>query len=252
MNRSIKLASMTLSLIALLSACGGGGGSTDAGNTPSPPVSQTPSASLTDAQIITDIKLTNANYDAGADGLPVSKQRPAGTWRWPATPGQHILVYIPPPNGPVEEDLASKVSAAIKTYNAKLSTYFILEPVNALPVTGNVIQVGYNNSWVPPGSTDYNSYCANVSNVAGAGSLINPDSQNNIRNPVFMNLGNNHCTVTQDIVNHEFGHALGFNVHFDVFGNTKSPDNFWDVLATLYGNPQSTLADNLLIKRAAK
>lgn len=252
MNRSFKLASITLSVTALLSACGGGGGGDGAENTPSQPVAQAPSASLTDAQIIADIKLTNTNYDTGPDGLPVSNQRPMGTWRWPSTPDQHILVYIPRPNGPVEEDLANKVSAAIKTYNAKLSAYFILEAVNVLPATGNVIQVGYNNSWVPPGSTDYNSYCANVSNVAGFGSLINPDRQNKIQNPVFMNLGNHHCNVTQDIVNHEFGHALGFAVHFDVFGNTKSPDNFWDVLATLYGNPPSTLADNLVIKRAEK
>jgi len=34
-------------------------------------------------------------------------------------------------------------------------------------------------------------------------------------------------------VNHEFGHALGFNLHFDVSGNAKSPDNFWNVQATL-------------------
>lgn len=251
MNRSFKVDLITLCGAALLSACGGGG-SSGSENTPSQPSAQTPPAGLTDAQIIADIKLTNTNYDIGPDGRPVSNQRPAGTWRWPSTPGSPILVYIPSPNGPVEQDLANKVSNAIKIYNAKLSAYLILEPVNALPATGNVIQVGYNNSWVPPGSNDYNSYCANVSNIPGSGSMINPDSQNNIRNPVFMNLGNNRCNVTQDIVNHEFGHALGFAVHFDVFGSTTSPDNFWDVLATLYGNPQSTAADSLVIRRAAK
>lgn len=251
MNRSFTLASIILSLSALLSACGGGD-SDGAENRPSQPVSQTPSPSLTDAQIIDAIKLTNTNYDTGPDGRPVSNQRPMGTWRWPSTPDQHILVYIPRPNGPVEEGLANKVSVAINTYNAKLSAYFILEAVSVPPARGNVIQVGYNNSWVPPGSTDYNSYCANVSDTAGFGSLINPDSKNNIRNPVYMNLGNNHCNVSQEIVNHEFGHALGFAVHFHEFGNTRSPDNFWDVLATLYGNPPSTLADDLVIKRAAK
>ncbi|MGI4719913.1 MAG: hypothetical protein ACRYGO_21485 [Janthinobacterium lividum] len=252
MNRSYALASITLSLTALLSACGGGGGSDGGDNTPSQPGSQAPAASLTDAQIIADIKLTNTHYDTGPDGRPMSNHRPPGTWRWPSTPDQTILVHIPRPNGPVEEDLANKVAVAIKTFNAKLSAYFVLEPVSVLPVTGNVIQVGYNNAWVPPGSTDYNSYCANVSNVAGFGSMIVPDSENTIRNPVFVNLGNNHCNVTQDIVNHEFGHALGFAVHFDVFGNTTSPDNFWDVLATLYGNPRSTLAEKLVIKRAAR
>ena len=89
---------------------------------------------------------------------------------------------------------------------------------------------------MPPrklGSTDYNSYCASVSDVAGAETLINPNIPNSIRSAVFINQGNIHCTVTRDIVNHEFGHALGFNVHFDVSGNAKSPDNFWDVQATL-------------------
>lgn len=234
-----------------LSACGGGGSgdNTPVGNSSNPAGVQ--ANVLTDAQIIADIKATNSNYDVGPDGR-LSNGRPPGIWRWPNTPNQHILVYIPVANNAVEQDLAKKVNIAINTYNSKLSDYFFLEPVSVLPANGNVIQVGYNNSWIPPGSSDYNSYCANVSNVAGSGSLINPDFKNNITNPVYMNLGNNHCDVTQDIVNHEFAHALGFNVHFDVFGNTKSPDNFWDVLATLYGNPQSTLAENLLIKRAAK
>lgn len=237
-----------------LSACGGGGGGGDdggngnAGTSPTPPTSQ--ANVITDAQIIAAIKATNSNWE-GSNGY-LSNGRPPGIWRWPNTPGQHILVYIPAASNSVEQDLARKVNAAINTYNSKLSAYFFLEPVNVLPTSGNVIQVGYNNSWIPPGSSDYNSYCANVSNVAGFGSLINPDSKNNITNPVYVNLGNNHCDVTQEIVNHEFGHALGFNVHFDVFGNTKSPDNFWDVLATLYGNPQSTLAENLVVKRAAK
>lgn len=235
-----------------LSACGGGGdgegGNGNAGTSPPPAIGQ--GNTLTDAQIIAAIKATNSNWE-GANGH-LSNGRPPGTWRWPNTPGQHIFVYIPAASNSVEQELARKVNAAITTYNSKLRAYLVLEAVNVIPAAGNVIQVGYNNSWVPPGSTDYNSYCANVSNVAGFGSMINPDSNNNITNPVYINLGNNRCDVTQEIVNHEFAHALGFNVHFDVFGNTRSPDNFWDVLATLYGNPQSTVAENLVVKRAAK
>lgn len=249
MKKSPKIVGSIFALA--LSACGGGGdsGSSNVGANPIPAGVQ--AGVLNDAQIIADIKATNSNYDMAPDGR-LSNGRSPGIWRWPNTPSQHIFVYIPSASNSVEQGLAKKVNAAINIYNSKLSAYFVLEPVSVLPVSGNVIQVGYNNSWVPPGSTDYNSYCANVSNVAGSGSLITPDSKNNITNPVYVNLGNNHCDVTQDIVNHEFGHALGFNVHFDVFGNTKSPDNFWDVLATLYGNPQSTTAENLVVKRAAK
>lgn len=234
----------------LLSACGGGGGS----NTPSGPTTTgVQGAVLTDAQIVTYLKSANTNYDFNSNGIKGSDNgRPVGTWRWSNTPDQHILVYIPPPSNSVEKDLASKVQVAINAINSKVGTYLILEAVNVLPAMGHVIQVGYNNAWVPPGGTDYNSYCANVSTAAGLSYVVTPDLQNNIPNSVFMNLGNNHCNVTQDIVTHEFGHALGFSSHFDVFGNTKSPDNFWDVLATLYGNPQSTTAENLVIKRAAK
>lgn len=237
-----------------LTACGGGGGDDgggNVGNNPQPPVVTVPTT-LTDAQIIANLKATNTNYDVGPNGVPVSNGRPIGTWRWANTPNQHIFVYIPTPANTVEQDLANKVQVAINTINSKVGAYLILEPVSVLPTTGHVIQIGYNNAWVPPGSTDYNSYCANVSNAVGFSSTIVPDAQNNIPNPVYMNLGNNRCNVTQDIVTHEFGHALGFATHFDVFGSNKNPDNFWDVLATLYGNPQSTTAENLVVKRAAK
>ena len=239
-------------LFLALSACGGGGGgdsgTSNSGSSSPPAIGQ--ASVLTDAQIISAIKATNSNWE-GSNGH-LSNGRPAGIWRWPNTPDQRIFVYLPAASNSVEQELVRKVNAAISTYNSKLSVYFVLEAVTVIPASGNVIRVGYNNSWIPPGSTDYNSYCANVSDVAGSGSLINPDSKNNIANPVYVNLGNNRCDVTQEIVNHEFAHALGFNVHFDFFGNTKSPDNFWDVLATLYGNPQSTLAENLVVKHAAK
>lgn len=252
MNKNFKLAIGAFSAIAMLSACGGGGSGGGGTGTVGTPTQPAMPASLSEAQIIAHIKSSNSDYDIGPEGRPVSNGRPFGTWRWAGTPAQPIFVYIPAPGNTTEQDLANKANAAIKTYNSKLSAYVILEAVNVIPATGNVIQVGYNNSWVPPGSTDYNSYCANVSNVPGFSSTIVPDSRNNIQNPVYINLGNNRCNVTQDIVNHEFAHALGLATHFDAFGSTTSPDNFWDVLATLYGNPQSTRAENLVVKRAAK
>lgn len=240
MKNIVKLVGCSLLMAGLLSACGGGGGGSDSGTPP-----QQVSTVLTDAQIIADVTSSNIDYGPGANG------RPAGTWRWSNTPTQHILVYIPAPTNPTEQTLSDQVNSAIVTYNTKLSTYFVLEPVSVAPTTTNFIQVSYNTAWVPPGSTDYNSYCANVSNVLGFSSDIVPDSQNSISdNPVYLNLGNGHCTVTEAITIHEFAHALGLGFHFDTFGSTTNPDNFWDVLATLYGNPQSTVAANLIVKRA--
>ncbi len=57
----------------------------------------------------------------------------------------------------------------------------------------------------------------------------------------WINLGNGRGAVTQDIVTHEFGHALGLGNHFDGFGSGASISRaFWDVLATLYANPVRT------------
>jgi hypothetical protein len=57
--------------------------------------------------------------------------------------------------------------------------------------------------------------------------------------------------VKQAIVVHEFGHALGLANHFNGFGIGDSTSTaFWDVLATLYGNPQSTISQILLVRRA--
>lgn len=72
------------------------------------------------------------------------------------------------------------------------------------------------------------------------------------QNVAWVNLGNGHCDVTQDIVSHEFGHALGLGSHFDGFGYGPSISRaFWDVLATLYGNPVKTLSAQIVVHRAA-
>jgi hypothetical protein len=241
----MKFSLMVATLFAFgLSACGGGGSSgSGASNQPTITIA-------IDTEIIADVKSSNIDF------LPIiyPVNRPAGTWRWLSTPQKHVLVYIPAPTigNTTEQDYASKAQNAITQINMKLRNLLILEAVSAMPVSGNFIQVSYGTSFVPAGSADYQSYCANVSEGLNVGNLIQPDSQNGIKsNPVYVNLGNGHCDVTQAIVTHEFGHALGLANHFNGFGIGDSTSTaFWDVLATLYGNPQSTIAQNLLVRRA--
>jgi hypothetical protein len=243
-----------LGLVVLLSACGGGGDSYSENNGGNASGSPAASADVPapDAQIVAYLKSSNIDFIPGANG------RPDGTWRWPGTPDRHILVYLPTPaagNG-TESDYANKVTTSVNLLNAKMSGLLVLDLTNSRPASGNFIQVSYLTSYVPPGSTDYSGYCANVATGPNVGSMIVPDAGNSIASgPVYLNLGNGHCNVTQDIVTHEFGHALGLANHFASFGD--APVNSWasayfDVLATLYGNPQSTPAANIVVHRANK
>jgi hypothetical protein len=198
--------------------------------------------------ILTTIQSTNIGYLPGVHG------RPTGTWHWSGTPARHIMVYVPQAINSIEQDYESKVRYAISQINIKLSGLIILEAGNSIPTSGNYIRISYDTAYVPDTSAHYSSFCANVSSAPRSGSPIEPDQANNITlNPVYINLGNGHCYVSQDIVTHEFGHALGLGEHFDGFGaNGTSPIStlFWDVLATLYANPGSTLLDNLIVKYA--
>lgn len=220
-----------------LSACGGGSGDESAPNG---------SVTATDAEVVAYVKSSNIDF------LPAN--RPLGVWRWSSTPAQHVLVYVPAPGSgnAVEQDYSTKAQNSIAKMNAKLTGLLVLEAVSTVPSTGNYIQVSYGTSYVPPGSTNYAGYCANVATGPSVGSVIQPNSVNGVgSNPVYVNLGNGHCDVTQDIVTHEFGHALGLTNHFNGFGTGDSISTaFWDVLATLYGNPQSTQASGLVVKRA--
>ncbi|MBY0240434.1 MAG: hypothetical protein K2X55_14070, partial [Burkholderiaceae bacterium] len=203
-----------------------------------------------DTKVISLVQSSNIDFVPGANG------RPAGTWRWSDTPTRHIAVYIPIPatDDKTAQDYASKANTSVALINTRLAGLLALDITTTRPASGKFIQVSYGTSFVPSGSTDYASYCANVATGPNTGSMIMPDNQNGIfSNPVYVNLGNGHCNVTQDIVTHEFGHALGLANHFDGFGtNDTTSSAFWDVLATLYGNPQSTVASNLVVKRAAK
>ncbi|WP_230408111.1 hypothetical protein [Undibacterium baiyunense] len=240
----MRFSFMTATLFAVaLSACGGG--NSGSGNSNNQPTATTAS----NTEIITNLKSSNIDFFSILTWL----QKPPGTWRWLSTPSQHVLVYIPAPtNGnTTEQDYANKVNNAIVQINTKLRNVLVLEPVSVKPANVSFIQISYGTSYVPPGTTNYQDYCANVSEGPSIGNMILPNSEYGIKsNPVFVNLGNGHCDVTQDIVTHEFGHALGLANHFKGFGigDAISPA-FWDVLATLYGNPQSTTAQNLIVRR---
>ncbi|MCS0591384.1 hypothetical protein ACFQ09_06660 [Massilia norwichensis] len=228
-----------LGMAVLLSACGGG--QSDAGNAGT-------NQAVTDAQIVASIQSSNIDFVPGANG------RLPGTWRWAGAPARHVTVHIPPPSAAsaTEQDYANKVATSVSQLNAKLSGLLVLDISNSVPASGNYIHVSYGTSFVPPGSTDYLAYCANVSTAPNQGSMIMPGVDNGITSsPVFINLGNGHCDVTQAIVTHEFGHALGLANHFPGFGvGIDVPALFWDVLTTLYANPQSTTAANLVVKHA--
>jgi len=242
-----------LGLAFLMSACGGGGDSHSAnggGNVSTGNPAPITNVLAPDAQIVAYLKSSNIDFIPGANG------RPEGTWRWPATPDQHVAVYLPAPatGNATEQDYANKVTTSVNLINAKLSGLLVLDLTGTRPASGNFIQVSYLTSYVPQGSTDYAGYCANVATGPNIGSMIVPDAGNNIASgPVYVNLGNGRCNVTQEIVTHEFGHALGLANHFASFGD--APVNSWtsayfDVLATLYGNPQSSPAANIVVKRA--
>lgn len=235
--QKIKLATSSIAFVLALGGCGGG----DEGAT------NTLNVTATDTMVIANVKSSNIDF--------LSNNRPTGTWRWSATPVPRVTVYVPTPasGNATDQDYATKTSNSIAQINAKLSGLLVLESTATIPVTGNYIRVSYGTSYLPAGSTNYQGYCANVSTGPNLGNVIQPDNQNGIAsNPVYINLGNGRCDVTQDIVTHEFGHALGLATHFSGFGNGPAISTaFWDVLASLYGNPQSTVATGLLVKRAA-
>ena len=215
-----------------LTGCGGGGSGGD--------------VSGSDGQVVSDI--TGSNINSWGSGT-------SGTNRWvgTGTNAPQIAVFIPTPTNVTETDLAAKTRGAIAAHNHKLAGSAVLTEVSTAPASGGYFRVSYLTSYVPPGSTDYSSYCANVSTAAGAPNVVNPASPNGSRNQAvaWINLGNGHCDVTQDIVTHEFGHGLGLGNHFHGFGDPEPiSTEFWDVLATLYANPVRTPAAQLAVHRA--
>ncbi len=242
--RTIRKTTAAITVLAasiVLASCGGG----DDDNGPT----RSGDVLATDAQVVAHVQQSNIGF------FPGINDRPAGTWRWQGEPAPRVLVHIPAPGSgyDTEQDLAQKAQRAVDLINRRLAGLLVLETVDEVPASGNHIRVRYGTSYVPPGSTNYDSYCANVSTGPNLGQMIVPDSENGIgSNPVYVNLGNGRCNVTQDIVTHEFGHALGLAYHFEGFGDGPPVSTaFWDVLATLYGNPVSTPATALVVVRSS-
>jgi hypothetical protein len=241
MQMTFKYA-LAVSTLTLLAACGGGGGGTE--NT-----STTISTSVaTDAEIRQLI--TDSNILAHDPTNPA-----AGTVRWTGInnlPPQ-ISVYIPTPTNATETDYAAKVRVAITDTNRKTGGRISLSEVSSIPTSGGYLRTSYLTAYVPQGSTDYASYCANVSTGPNVGNVVQADSVTNDYNNVvaWVNLGNGSCNVTQEIVTHEIGHALGLRGHFTGFGYGDAiSSTYWDVLSTIYGNPLRTTAAQLTIYRS--
>ena len=232
---------LAASLLVLLAACGGGGGAASTDNTSSTGV-------VTDAQIRQ--LLSDSNILAHD---PTNSS--AGTVRWTGTNNlsPQIPVYIPTPTNATETDFAAKVRVAMTDTNSKTGDRIRFSEVSTEPTSGGYFRISYLTAYVPQGSTDYASYCANVSTGPSVGNVIQSDvTTNNYNNTTaWINLGNGVCNVTQEIVTHEFGHALGLRNHFDGFGNGDAISTaYWDVLTTLYGNPLRTTAAQLTIYRS--
>jgi hypothetical protein len=234
---------LAVSAISLIAACGGGGGG-EAENT-----SAADSAAVaTDAQIR---QFVNESNIVAHDPTNSS----AGTVRWTGVNNSapQIPVYIPTPTNATETDFAAKVRVAIADTNRKTGSRVALTEVNALPSSGGFFRVSYLTAYVPAGSTNYASYCANVSTGPNLGNVIQADSvSNNYNNTIaWVNLGNGFCDVTQSIVTHELGHALGLRGHFEGFGYGDAISaSYWDTLTTLYANPLRTTASQLVIYRS--
>jgi hypothetical protein len=235
---------LAVSAISLITACGGGGGG-EAENT-----SASDSAAVaTDAQIRQYVNESNI--------LATDPTNPsAGTVRWTGVNNSapQIPVYIPAPTSATETDFAAKVRVAIADTNRKTGGRVALTEVNTLPSSGGFFRVSYLTGYVPPGSTNYAFYCANVS-YGGPGfgnntdaNAISTDYNNKI---AWINLGNGFCDVTQSTVTHELGHALGLRSHFEGFGYGDAISaSYWDTLTTLYANPLRTTASQLVIYRS--
>jgi len=216
-----------------LAACGGGGERSD--------------VRADDAQVLSNVERSNISF-ATSGRLP-------GTWRWVDAAGgtPNIPVFLPQALNAIESDYAAKVRAAVGVVNAKLGGTAVLSIVTTPPAS-NHIRVGYGTAFVPPGPGSSQNFCANVSSGAFQSNPIIPNSNNGIgSNPVWVNVGNGQCDLTQQIVEHEFGHALGLADHFSGFGDGPATSSaYWDTLRTLYSNPASTVKAVLVVQRAGR
>ncbi len=247
--RLIRLFSAMSLVAAIAIGCGGGGGGGAV-------------SSLSDAEVRAAISSVTIAYDDVYNGNAPLIRRYAAD---PVSGMVNIRVSLPLATNAVESDYRQKFLNSVIFYNQLLSGYLNLDVTSASLTLDNVNnqgywQVSYNTAYVPAGSTDYQSYCANVSDAANSGS----SSWSNIltaawtyadnplnRHVSWVNLGNGNCTLSQEIVTHEVAHALGLNRgHFSGFGiGSPTSSNLWTVLLTLYKNPMLTPVSQAVIYR---
>jgi hypothetical protein len=141
--RKVACYSLLFTIFTTLTACGGGGSDSGGSSNGS---NQSENVTATDSEVVTNIKSSNIDF------LPVISpvNRAPGTWRWPSTPAQHVLVYLPTPTigNATEQDYATKTQNAVTQINQKLTGLLIIDVVSTAPSTGQYIQVSYGTSYV--------------------------------------------------------------------------------------------------------
>ena len=148
------------------------------------------------------------------------------------------------------------VEQAVEQINRVLSGVLrlVLAPNRVIGKTRVIVSFG--TAYIPPKEIDgFDRFSANVSRIKGLGHRPAREENGEINGLwLYMNLRHDRpgCTITKQIVIHEFGHALGLGRHFPGFGCGRQviSNDFWDVLATLYGNNCGTSFPSLHIRRA--
>lgn len=156
---------------------------------------------------------------------------------------------------PVKINGESRAGPAMDAIETKLGMIIFDRLSIASTADGSItrgIIFSQGTAYMPPGATDPQHWCANVSdgpNQPGypANFMIAPGE---ISARLYVNLDNpGYCTASADVVIHELGHALGLGAHFQGFGNGPPiSDDFWRVLATLYKNPIGTPTANIVVQ----
>ena len=250
------------SLFPLLAACGGGGSEGGDGD-------YNYSSFLTvmealplanEYQAIEFLGYENVDgFNAAQFDEPMSDY----TARWPDS---SVDVYFEPPEeGEYTTELnnAEKALDEINNDLANQEINFTLNRVEQPPGDKSYIHVSFGTSYYD-GSGDPENYCANVATEKFLGYQvfpydstfhsmsckdIEPESCNTKRGELgyinaFVNISGDHINgvcATQEIIYHEFLHALGFHQHFDGYGIGASMTPLAkEVLYKLYSYPVGT------------